>query len=84
MIARKILLFTLFDHLMSLIWNGLHQAELLPGARCLTLHAEFFFYTIIFQMEDRTRDVHSRKKQEKKAFIEKCIDKLFDLCRVQF
>ena len=27
-----------------------------------------FFYTITFQMEDRTRDVHSRKKQEKNIY----------------
>ena len=84
MIARKILLFTLFNHLMSLIWNGLHQAGIITRSQMPNFARWVFFYTIIFQMEDRTRDVHSRKKQEKKAFIEKCIDKLFDLCRVQF
>ena len=84
MIARKILLFTLFDHLMSLIWKGLHQAGIITRSQMSNFARWVFFYNIIFQMEDRTRDVHSRKKQEKKTFIEKRMDKLFDLCRVQF
>lgn len=83
MIARKILLFTLFDHLVSLIWNGLHQAGIITRSQ-MPNFARWVFSILLFFRWKTELEMYIQDKSKKKTFIEKCIDKLFDLCRVQF
>ena len=44
----------------------------------------FFSILLFFRWRTELEMYIQEKSKKKKTFIEKCIDKLFDLCRVQF
>ena len=58
-------------------WNYYQE----PDASLCTLS---LFSILLFFRWTTELEMYIQEKSKKKKFIEKCIDKLFDLCRVQF